>query len=111
MWNSKEPQMKGFQFLSRFLGVALLVGASAVPSMAQITTGTVTGTIKDEQGLAVPGATVVLVSETRQTRSAPSITGTSGDFVFPNVSADTYAVEVTMDGFRTTRRGNVAVSG
>ena len=31
--------------------------------------------------------------------------------MFPNVSADTYAVEVTMDGFRTTRRGGVAVSG
>ena len=103
--------MKAFSLLSRLLAAAVLVGAVAVPAVAQITTGTVTGTIKDEQGLAVPGATVVLVSETRQTRSAPAVTGTSGDFVFPNVSADTYAVEVTMDGFRTTRRGNVAVSG
>jgi hypothetical protein len=103
--------MKASQFLSRLLGAAVLVGVAALPAIAQITTGTVTGTIKDEQGLAVPGATVVLVSETRQTRSAPAITGNSGDFVFPNVSADTYAVEVTMDGFRTTRRGNVAVSG
>jgi hypothetical protein len=103
--------MKASQFLSRLLRAAVLVGIAALPAVAQITTGTVTGTIKDEQGLAVPGATVVLVSETRQTRSAPAVTGTSGDFVFPNVSADTYAVEVTMDGFRTTRRGNVAVSG
>ncbi len=103
--------MKAYQFLSRFLGAALLVAVTAVPAFAQITTGTVTGTVKDEQGLPVPGATVVLVSESRNTRSAPAITGTSGDFVFPNVTADTYTVEVTMDGFRTTRRGGVAVSG
>lgn len=102
--------MKAFQFLSGLLAAALLAGAAA-PAMAQITTGTVAGTVKDEQGLSVPGATVVLVSETRSTRSAPAVTGTSGDFVFPNVSADTYAVEVTMDGFRTTRRGGIAVSG
>ena len=103
--------MKGFQGLSRFLAAALLVGATTAPAMAQITTGTVAGSVKDEQGLPVPGATVVLVSETRSTRSAPAVTGTSGDFVFPNVSADTYFVEVTMDGFKSLRRGGIAVSG
>ena len=33
--------MKGFQFLSGLLCAALLVGGTAVPAMAQVTTGTI----------------------------------------------------------------------
>ena len=43
----------------------------AAPVSAQITTGTVAGSVKDDQGLAVPGASVTLVSEARGTRMAP----------------------------------------
>ena len=82
--------------------VALLF--SAVPATAQITTGTVLGTVKDSTGGVVPGATVVLVSETRGTKSVPAVTNATGDYVFPNITADTYTVEVTMDGFRTVKR-------
>ncbi|HEV8346454.1 MAG TPA: carboxypeptidase-like regulatory domain-containing protein, partial [Vicinamibacterales bacterium] len=81
------------------------------PVFAQITTGTVTGNVKDAQGGVIPGATVVLISETRGTKSAPAVTNETGDYVFPNVTPDTYAVEVTLEGFKTVRRGGVAVSG
>ena len=81
--------------------VALLF--SALPATAQITTGTVVGTVKDAQGGVVPGATVVLISEARGTKSAPAVTNATGDYVFPNVTADTYTVEVTMDGFKTVQ--------
>jgi hypothetical protein len=51
---------------------ALVLGALAVhPVSAQITTGTVAGSVKDDQGLAVPGASVTLISEARATRMAP----------------------------------------
>ena len=69
--------------------------------MAQITTGNVAGTVKDAQGGVVPGATVVLVSETKGTKSAPAVTNETGDYIFPNVTPDTYTVEVTMEGFKT----------
>jgi hypothetical protein len=78
---------------------------------AQITTGTVLGTVRDGQGGVVPGATAVLVSETRGTRSSPVVTNTSGDFSIPNVTADTYTLEVTMDGFKTLTRTAIPVSG
>ena len=71
---------------------------------AQITTGTVAGTVKDAQGGVVPGATVVLISEARGTQTAPAVTNEAGDYVFPNVTPDTYTVEVTMEGFKTIRR-------
>ena len=89
--------------------IAMLVVAS--PVGAQITTGTVTGSVKDPTGAVIPGATVVLISETRGTRSAPAITNETGDYVFPNVTADTYTVEVTLDAFKTVRRAGIAVSG
>ena len=91
------------------LMLALLVGSS--PALAQITTGTVSGTVKDAQGGVIPGATVVLISETKGTRSAPAITNETGTYVFPNVTADTYTVEVTLEAFKTVKRAGVAVSG
>jgi len=88
--------------------VALL--GVAVSAAAQVITGSVAGTIRDEQGGVIPGATVVLISEARGTRSAPATTGATGDFVFPNVTVDTYTIEVTMPSFKTLRRPGVAVS-
>ena len=89
---------------------ATLVLAS-IPLHAQITTGTVTGSVKDATGAIIPGATVVLISETRGTKSAPAITNETGDYVFPNVTADTYTVEVALEGFKSARRNGVVVSG
>src|SRR5205809_405174 len=96
----------------RGLVTVFVVGiALSRPALAQITTGTVAGTVKDEQGLPVPGASVTLVSEARGTRMAPVVTGTTGEFVVPNVTPDTYTVEVTLEGFHPVRRAGIAVSG
>ncbi len=95
----------------RVLYVLGLLAMAALPARAQITTGTVSGTVKDAQAGVVPGATVVLISESKGTKSAPQITNSSGDYVFPNVAADTYTIEVSMEGFKTLSRKNVIVSG
>jgi Carboxypeptidase regulatory-like domain len=79
-------------------------------TFSQGITGTVTGTIKDAQGGVIPGATVTLISETRGTVSAPVTSNAAGDFVFPNVTADTYTVQVEMPAFRTLRREKVEVN-
>jgi hypothetical protein len=83
----------------------------ATPAVAQITTGTVSGTVKDSTGGVIPGATVVLTSETRGTKSAPALTNESGTYVFPNVTPDTYTVEITLEGFKTARLDGIRVSG
>lgn len=75
--------------------VALLLVVS--PALAQITTGTVSGSVKDEQGGVVPGATIVLISEARGTKSAPVVTNETGNYVFPNVTPDTYTADHTVD--------------
>ena len=85
--------------------------AIAAPASAQVITGTVSGTIKDAQGGVVPGATIVLVSQTRGTKMAPVVTNTQGDFVVPNLTADTYTIQVTMTGFKTLNHAGISVSG
>ena len=89
----------------------LLLLAAAMPVSAQITTGNVSGTVNDSQGGVVPGATVVLVSETKGTRIGPVTTNETGIYVIPNVTADTYTVEISMQGFKTVRRPGIKVSG
>jgi hypothetical protein len=90
------------------VGTVLLVLAASVA--AQGVTGTITGTVKDTQGGVIPGATVTLISATRGTTSTPVVTGASGDFVFPNVTADSYTIQVEMPSFSTLRRSGVDVS-
>ena len=99
---------------SRSWCIALLAAVlllSATAAWAQVTTGSIAGTVMDAQGGAIPGATVTLVSQARGTRMAPAVTNNSGDFVIPNVTADTYTVEVTLTGFKTLLRKDVIVSG
>src|SRR5262245_11131564 len=96
---------------TRVLCVLALLALAAMPASAQITTGTVSGTVKDAQGGVVPGAPVVAVSEGKGTKSQPAVTNATGDYVFPNVTADTYTIEISMQGFKTLSRKNIKVSG
>src|SRR3984893_18349616 len=111
MWESGGGEAMLLRMLGVMTGLVLSLLLVSATGRAQITTGTVSGTVKDPQGAVIPGATVVLISETRGTKSAPAVTNETGDYVFPNVLADTYTVEVTLDAFKTVRRKGIAVSG
>ena len=89
------------------IGVVLVLPG---PAAAQVTTGSIAGSVKDQQGGVIPGATVTLISDTKATRSTPVVTSTDGDFVFPNVTADVYTIQVEMPSFKTLRRSGVTVS-
>jgi hypothetical protein len=82
---------------------------TAHPVSAQITTGTIAGSVKDAQGAVVPGATVTLVNAVRGS-TTDTQTNNDGNFVFPNVTAGTYLVRVTMDGFKTLERPGIVLS-
>ena len=101
--------MSSNSFVRRF-AVGLTAWLVAATAHAQLTTGTVTGTIKDSQSALVPGAAVVLTSQSRGTQLPEAFTNTSGDFVVPNVPPDTYTIQVTMQGFKTLKRGGISVS-
>jgi outer membrane receptor for ferrienterochelin and colicins len=71
-------------------------------------TGSVSGTVVDETGGLVPGATVVLVGAGgRQT----TISGARGEYSFGNLASGTYDIIVSLVGFgQATRTGVVVAS-
>jgi hypothetical protein len=71
--------------------------------------GSIVGTVTDTTGSAVPGATVTVVhTETNQTRVAN--TTPAGVYSFPTLPTGTYTVSVSLAGFQTVTRRNVAVT-
>jgi Carboxypeptidase regulatory-like domain len=99
-----------FRPLLRISVAVIAVWAIAAhPVSAQITTGTIAGLVKDAQGAVVPGATVTLVNAVRGSTTDTQTNG-DGNFVFPNVTAGTYVVRVTMDGFKTLERPGIVLS-
>lgn len=90
----------------------LVIGLALVPCIAlgQVTTATVSGTVKDVQGSVVPGAAVVLTSDTRGVQVGEAIADAAGSFVFPGTMPDTYTVTVSLVGFKTLKTSGVTVS-
>lgn len=78
--------------------IALLLALACVPcASAQSLTGAVNGSVKDEQGGALPGVTVTL---TGKTGSRTTVTDTSGSYRFPALDIGSYTVRAELGGFR-----------
>jgi hypothetical protein len=87
--------------------VFLLFAAVALPLAAQSLTGTITGTIKDEQGGVLPGVTLTL---TGKTGSRTVVTDAEGGYRFAGLDPGTYFVTAALTGFRPKRQDNIVVS-
>jgi hypothetical protein len=74
----------------------LAVLCSCLPVHAQSLTGTITGRVLDQQGGALPGATVTV---TGKTGSQTQVTDTRGEFRFVGLSVGTYSVLAELPGF------------
>ncbi len=82
---------------------------SSTAALAQVTSGTIFGSVKDISGAVVPNAIVTVRSgETGVTRTARS--SSSGEFVVPNLLPGTYAVIVDAPGFKKLEAKNVMLS-
>jgi uncharacterized membrane protein len=71
-------------------------------------TATVTGTVTDQQGAAVPGAAVDLIS-TATNGSRTQTTSDTGYYTFASVPPGDYKVVIKKAGFRTTAINPVGV--
>ena len=95
------------------MSVALVAGCllfSAAPhSLAQATTGEVTGTVTDNTGATIPNAAVTLTNlGTNERRTAR--TGGSGDYTFSQLGPGTYSLQVSESGFNTLVIPSVAIA-
>lgn len=86
--------------------VAVSLALLAAPAWAQRVTGSITGTISDEQGGALPGVVVTL---TGKAGSASNTTDPRGIYRFPAVDPGSYELRAEMSGFQG-RQENVIVS-
>ncbi len=96
--------------------VALLVAAGLVlasfgfprPAHAQAVSGTILGTVRDESGASVPGATVTLSnSGTGLLRSVTS--NAKGEYVAPQLPTGNYLVTAELSGFKKVAVENAHV--
>src|SRR6185369_8669439 len=89
------------QTLLRLLALISLLTVSSVLSFAQVSsTAPLSGTVTDPNNAVIAGATVSVKNpSTGQEFSAT--TGENGAFTIPAVSAGTYTVRVTANGFKT----------
>jgi hypothetical protein len=92
----------------RILGVVCLVLALAVLLISQTTSGRILGSVTDQSGAAVAGATVV-VTDVQRGATRTVVTDASGDYVAPELQPGVYKVRVEAKGFKTVDRVNIAV--
>ena len=83
----------------------LIAIAAAVPSAAQVTTGTIVGTVSDPDGV-VPGA-VVTIREVSKGTSDTYRTDSTGSYAALFLVPGTYAIEVNVPGFKKWQRDGV----
>ncbi len=96
--------------MRRGLVLALALLLSTVPAAwAQLATGNVYGIVNDEQGGALPGASVTISGVTIGSRSTTA--DSAGNFRFLNLDPGTYKLAVTLAGFATVNREVIVNTG
>src|SRR3984957_12198862 len=86
-------------------GVVAIVALFILPSflLAQVNQGRLIGTVTDQSGGVIAGATVT-VTDVQKNVSRTLTTDSAGEYVAPNLDPDTYAVRVESKGFKTFTR-------
>ena len=95
--------------MRRSLVLALgLILALAPGAFAQFATGNIYGTVTDESGAVLPGASIALTSDLG---SRTTTSGSGGDFRFLNLDRGAYKLNVSLAGFGTVTREVSVVTG
>src|SRR3990172_6315770 len=105
---TREVSMKSFRLIIVLaLAVAVMVSISA---SAQVITGTIFGTVRDESGGVLPGATVTITSPALPSGPSTQVSNEKGQFRFPNLAPGVYALNVSLAGFSTYNEEGMRVS-
>jgi Carboxypeptidase regulatory-like domain/TonB dependent receptor len=81
----------------------------ALPGVAQLDRGTITGTITDATGAVIPGAKITIKNQATNTAWETVSTG-SGDYTAPNLPSGVYSMTIASPGLKTLVRSNVVVT-
>src|SRR4030095_3965448 len=90
--------------MTRLIGSFALLLACSTASFAQgVQTGTIRGTVKDQQGLAPPGATITATSSALQGERTV-VTDSDGNYLFRAIPPGAYNLKVEMSGMATVQK-------
>lgn len=95
--------------LSSRLAVVLAVVLWTAPAMAQSFYGALLAVVRDDQGGVLPGATVLLISESTGERHE-AVSAEDGTARFVNLVPGSYRLEAELTGFQRWVRGGIAVN-
>jgi hypothetical protein len=94
--------------MQQLIVAALVSFALASPAVAQTQDGSVTGTVRDEQGATVPGSTVEIQGPDASFRFT---TESNGAFRFLNLQPGRYRLSASLSGFQTAQRDIIVAIG
>jgi carboxypeptidase family protein/TonB-dependent receptor-like protein len=94
---------------SIFIGILLLIVATAAPVAAQLTTGTISGTVIDQTKASLPGAEVTITNAgTGLVRTV--FANENGRFEAPNLPIGNYEISAALSGFGTAVRRDIQLT-
>jgi Carboxypeptidase regulatory-like domain len=76
---------------------------------AQVVTGSIVGTVRDESGLVLPGVTVTLTSPDLPSGPATFVTNEQGEYRFTNLRPGSYTLKTAIDGFSQYEESDLVV--
>jgi Carboxypeptidase regulatory-like domain len=103
--------MTGTRFPVRVVSVLAVLGILLAPvhAAAQVAVGTLVGSVRDDTGAGIPGATVT-ATETRTNISRAAVSNATGNYSFNNLAPGVYRVDGELVGFKKFSREGVEVS-
>src|SRR5688572_3114250 len=81
----------------------LLAAVSPLVTLAQESRGSITGTVTDPTGAAVPGA-IVTARHRATNATSETATNESGVYVLPFLNTGQYSITVAAPGFKSSRQ-------
>jgi hypothetical protein len=100
--------MKSIRFTGPVLAACGILCLAAGSLLAQSTTSTINGTVRDTSGATVPQAQISIVNQATGLKSETQ-SGNDGEFSMAGLASGTYEVTVTKQGFQTFAEKDIFV--
>jgi len=95
--------------IARYGVVVVLLFCGALTSRAQVTTGTISGTVTDSTGAVLPGTNIVIQNEDTGI-SRTVTTDSAGRYLAPSLTLGNYRVTATLQGFQSEVRTGIVLT-